>query len=135
MRLSPLKLGALIALAFGGHFALAQLGPPATNFTGNPLTQRGSHMIAGGPAPTLSSGCGTGAAIGGSDTASNLQTGTGTSQPCTITFAQSFGSKPMCVVTSETATVSYVLAANGASMDLTSLVDLTRYRFICFGHP
>lgn len=126
---------AVIIAAASIAFAAAQSAPPAMNFTGNPLTQKGSHMIAGGPAPTISAGCGTGATVTGSDVSFRVLTGSTTSQPCTVTFAESFTKRPTCTVTSDTATASYSAAANGETLALTSLVDLTRYNVHCIGHP
>ncbi len=125
-----LVLALLLSAIFG---AFAQ-GPPSSQTT-NPITQDGSHLVAGGPAPAISSGCGTGATITGSDVAFHILTGTATSQPCTITFAQTYQRRPTCMVSGETANVSSSVAANGLSMALTSLVDLTRYHVLCIGRP
>jgi hypothetical protein len=122
---------------FGCAFALVNLAiaqaPSPTGFTGNPLVSQGQHEMAGGNPPAASSGCGTGYVIEGTDTAGHIVLGTGTSQPCTLTFAQPFLAGPTCVVTAETFTASY--GRTLTALNLTSLVDSQRVNWICFARP
>lgn len=125
---------AIAALAFvycgsALHFAYGQSAPSAGGFTGNPLVAQGPHMIAGGPPPVAGTGCGTGTTVFGSDYAGHVLLGTGTSQPCTLTFAQPFNMPPSCVVTAENFSPSYT--RNTLALNLTSLVDSVRVSWIC----
>ena len=122
-----LLAGAISAALIGGAFA--QAAPAATGFTGNPLVSNGEHMIAGGNPPTAGSGCGTGAIINGTDAWGHVILGTGTSQPCVITFAQPFILPPSCVVAAESYTLSYTRSA--IALTLTSVVDGVRVSWSC----
>jgi len=97
--------------------------------TGNPWSQAGSHAMSGGPSPAASSGCGTGAIVTGSDTAGHILLGTGTSQPCTLTFGEAFINPPSCQVSGETTTVSFTRTRT--TLAFTSLVDSTRIHWLC----
>lgn len=91
----------------------------------------GAHQCSTGAQPTISSGCGTGGAIAGTDVAGHILAGTATSQPCTITFATAWTQRPSCVVHSEGATISYTTTTTGIS--ITSLADSVRIHWLCLG--
>jgi len=126
-----LRRAAIAALTSAAFIAAAwaQGGPPATGFTGNPLVANGEHMVAGGNPPTAGAGCGTGAVVVGTDAWGHVLLGTGTSQPCVITFAQPFLLAPSCVVQAESFTVSY--SRTITTLSLTSLVDGVRVSWSC----
>ena len=101
---------ALFAAAFAlqSAAAFAQSAPSAGGFYGPPFAAQGAHVNSGGsPSPALSTGCGTGAVANGTDLAGHVTLGTGTSQPCTITWAQPYNAnaagitRPTCSVNGE----------------------------------
>lgn len=129
-------LGALIVAIAAPSVLLAQASPPATGLTGNPLTQLGDHMVSGGNGPTLGAGCGTGAAVVGTDTAGHMLTGVTTSNPCLVTFRTGFGAqRPTCIIVGETSPPSFTVAPNGVSFSITNPADNLRYYWICIGRP
>lgn len=121
-------IAAIAALALAGAGAFAQ-NVNNSGQTGNPLSQLGNHWMAGGVQPTLSSGCGTGAAIAGSDTAGHILLGSGTAQPCVMTFGQAFVAGALCVAVGESFTLSYNRTAT--VVNFTSLVDGGRIDYHC----
>ena len=126
-----LRRAAIAALTSAAFIAAAWAQGPGGQGgnTGNPLVSNGEHMIAGGNPPTAGSGCGTGAIINGTDAWGHVILGTGTSQPCVITFAQPFNLPPSCVVAAESYTLSYTRTA--LVLNLTSLVDGVRVSWSC----
>jgi len=138
MRLNPFKLAAIIivVLAIGGvqHKLRAQSGPQPPGPIGNAWGTNGAHVYAGGAQPTISSGCGTNpGTVAGSDTAGHFVTGTGTAQPCVITFGQVYAKRPTCIVTGEASTVSY--NTTPTAINITSLVDSERIYWNCVAQP
>lgn len=69
------------------------LGTNATQI----LTLDDGHLIAGGAAPGLSS-CGTSPTILGSDVAGTVTIGSSASGTCTLTFSETYGTKPACSI-------------------------------------
>ena len=71
----------------------------ATSTTGLPnfeIDTKG-HIITSGPKPTASN-CGTSPSVTGNDEAGNITTGTASPKSCTLTFANTYGTAPSCVV-------------------------------------
>lgn len=134
-RISAAALALALYVAGCVFAAHAQNAPPATGFTGNPFVALGNHLIVGGNPPSGSTGCGTGFVISGSDTVGSIVLGTGTSQPCTLTFAQAFRTLPVCQVTAETAIANFGYNATFQALNITALTDSVKLDWDCWGTP
>ncbi len=69
------------------------------------------HLISHGTNPTISS-CGTSPTITGDDRNMRIQAGSVLATSCTITFAHTYGTAPVCTITQETGTPVAVVASS-----------------------
>lgn len=92
------------------------------------------HLLSSGSTPVASS-CGTSPSVVGTDNAFTLTVG-GTTNDCTVTFSNTFGSAPTCLVSPRQVSVlnalSYTVAAGAMTFNETGLDDLV-LDIICIG--
>lgn len=74
----------------------------ATTFTLFQVRNNG-HIVTGGPTPTLSAGCGSGATVAGNDSRGKIVFGSTPANPCVLKFAAAWGTPPVCFSVSPTA--------------------------------
>lgn len=56
------------------------------------------HLITSGKKPSLGSTCGTSPSVTGNDYAGKITTGTAAPTSCTLTFANTYGTAPSCII-------------------------------------
>lgn len=111
---------------YAGGFAAANLVET--------MTPKG-HMVTGGSAaPSLGAGCtsGTGSAIVGTDNDFEITTGT-TSTACTVTFANTWTSKPMCSIYGAGGIASPTCTVSATAITCTVNLSTADYTIRCRG--
>lgn len=78
-------------------FAVASSSLPGAAMPVFEIDQFG-HLVTSGPLPVVSA-CGTNPSVSGNDQAGAITTGTGGPTSCTMTFANTYGTAPVCVIT------------------------------------
>lgn len=87
-----------------------------------------------GGAPALGAGCGTGAAITGTDVAGRINLGSAAIGTCAITFAGVWDAAPTCVVNHELGTSAGGAFATTSSMTLTGAMAISQtWNYMCIG--
>lgn len=93
-----------------------------------------NHVVGFGTAPTITSGCGTGATRVGTDSTGRVTTGNPGAATCRLTFVTTWGTAPNCFY-SNTATDGAMGAAGTTTTYLEfSVLASTTYRWWCFGY-
>lgn len=92
------------------------------------------HFLTTGSAPSVSS-CGTGPSVTGNDNVGRVTVGTGVVTSCTLTFNQSWGTAPVCVLNDETTTLLVKAVATTTTLVIsgTSLTGDT-IGYHCIGY-
>lgn len=85
------------------------------------MVSTSGHFITGGPAPTISS-CGTtpNGSVVGDDNEGTITVGGGSVTSCTLTFAKTWGTTPICIITDNSTTSTGDVSAISATAFTTS---------------
>ena len=93
-----------------------------------------THLASFGSAPSVSS-CGSGTTVGGTDTRGKIFVGTGTVTACTLTFANTYTTAPICILQSGGA-YNLVIASgqpvvSGIAFSSSASMASTQVSYIC----
>lgn len=128
------------ALACFGMALAQNVGPVPASGAGTfgppqPVSQNGHIGGSGAAPPTLSSGCGTGSTVRGTDWSFHVNTGTAADATCHVTFARAFSSRPTCILQGETNLAGYTTDNNFAGLTIGGALSSSRYHVECIAQP
>lgn len=124
--------GAYVGKVRSQAFPSGSPGQPAGQIGGQliPCGAGGVHLCTQSDNVSVSN-CGTAPAIRGNDTAGNVNPGAGVGTACRISFSVPYAITPICVVTSDSTTISFTRSAT--DITLTNAVAGVVVNWHCFG--
>lgn len=118
------------------HSALALMFSAGLAFAAFNLGFDG-HIVPNNTTPPALTSCGTSPSIVGTDNAGFVTMGTGTPTGCVITFAQSYATAPICLVTwiaTPLGSQSYVTSTTAITTTQTG-TNSNKLAYACFAQP
>jgi hypothetical protein len=124
----------------GGAIALQTAPASTTGSTPNALRtvlalDGNAHANFGGTAPTPGGSCGTSPTMtsGSTDSAGQLNVGTGSPTSCTVTFATAFAAAPFCVVSALTTANMSAYTVSTSAITITTTTASAKVNYVCHG--
>lgn len=118
-------------------FAQGNVGPVAGQGPGNvgaPFQIINGHLSLGNiAAPTLTTGCGTGASSVGNDSVARVVSGTSSASSCQIKFVTPWNQPPICSVDNQTSAAQATFNVTPTQINLLGVADSQTYNIVCIG--